>query len=66
MVAGVGVGIFESYEKAASLARARSTHPVNTQWNAAYRKYYPLYAQIYERLRPINDAIAGVRIGEKP
>ncbi|MDD6882374.1 MAG: FGGY family carbohydrate kinase [Eubacteriales bacterium] len=66
MVAGVGVGIFESYEKAASLARARSTHPVNAQWNAAYRKYYPLYAQIYERLRPINDAIAGVRIGEKP
>ena len=41
-----------------------SKNEVPAVWREAYRKYYPLYAQIYERLRPINDGIAGVRIGE--
>ena len=61
IAAGVGVGMFASYEKAAEVVRARSVHAVNPQWQEAYRRYYPLYAQIYERIRPINDQIAALR-----
>ena len=60
IAAGVGVGLFESYEKAAEVVRARSVHAVNPQWQEAYRLFYPLYAQIYERIRPINDQIAAL------
>jgi len=55
---GVGVGLFNSYEDAGSVVLARSTHAVNPQWQEAYDKYYPLYAMIYERIKPINDQIA--------
>lgn len=62
ITAGVGIGLFKSYEDAASVVRARSSHVVNPQWRAAYKKHYPLYASIYERIKPINDAIA--KMGE--
>lgn len=61
IAAGVGIGIFKSYEDAAAVVHARSAHAVNPQWRAAYSKYYPLYASIYERIKPINDAVAGLR-----
>ena len=60
IAAGVGVGLFESYEQASDVVRARSVHPVNPQWQEAYQQYYPLYAQIYERIKPINDQIAEI------
>ena len=33
---------------------------MNPQWQEAYQQYYPLYAQIYERIKPINDQIAEI------
>ena len=61
MAAGVGVGMFRDYADAASIVTARSTHPVNPQWQAAYKKVYPIYADIYERIRPLNNRIAALR-----
>ena len=61
IAAGVGVGMFGSYEEAADVIGARSAHPVNPQWQEEDAKYYPLYALIYERVKPINDAIALLR-----
>lgn len=62
ITAGVGVGMFESYEQAASIVRARSTHAVNPLWHEAYARYYPLYAQIYGALKPITDQVAALEI----
>lgn len=62
IAAGVGIGLFSSYEDAASVVRARSVHAVNPQWREAYAQHYPIYAAIYERIKPINDAIT--RLGE--
>ena len=61
IAAGVGVGMFRTYEDAAAVISARSVHPVNVQWQEEYARYYPLYAQIYERVKPINDAIAAIK-----
>ena len=61
IAAGVGVGMFGGYEEAAGVIASRSTHQVNPQWKAVYDKYYPLYAQIYERVKPINDGIAALK-----
>ena len=61
IAAGVGVGLFSSYTEAAGTVTARSTHAVNPQWQAAYRQVYPIYADIYERLRPLNDRISALK-----
>ena len=61
IAAGVGVGMFKGYDEAADVIGARSVHQVNPQWHEEYAKYYPLYAGIYERVKPINDAIALLR-----
>ena len=45
IAAGVGIGLYRSYEDAASVVRSRSAHQVNPQWREAYGKYYPLYAR---------------------
>lgn len=63
-VAGVGAGIFSSYEDAAKVVKARSTHPVNPAWQAAYAQTYPIYRDIYERVKPLTDRIAQLG-GEK-
>ena len=60
IAAGVGVGLFNSYDDAASMVTARSTHAVNPQWQAVYQSVYPIYADIYERLRPLNNRIAAL------
>ena len=57
-VAGVGAGIFSSYEEAAKVVKARSTHPVNPVWQAAYAETYAIYRDIYERMQPLTDRIA--------
>ena len=60
IAAGVGVGMFNSYADAAHMISVRSTHPVNPQWQAAYREIYGIYADIYERIRPLNNRIAAL------
>ena len=60
ILAGVGVGIFSSYEDATAIVSARSTHPVNPVWQKVYGEIYPIYHDIYERIRPLNDRIANL------
>ena len=59
-LAGVGVGIFKDYADVSSMISVRSTHPVNPQWQAAYQEIYAIYADIYDRIRPLNNRIAGL------
>ena len=44
------------------MVTARSTHPVNPQWQQAYREVYAIYADIYEQLRPLNNRIAALHL----
>ena len=44
IAAGVGVGLFESYEQAAQMVKTRSRHAVNPAWREKYAEMYPLYA----------------------
>ena len=60
IAAGVGVGLFNSYADAAGMVSARSTHPVNPQWQQTYKKVYAIYADIYRQIKPLNDRIAGM------
>lgn len=64
IAAGVGVGMFGGYSEAAGVVNARSVHPPIAQWQAAYRDVYAIYAAIYERVKPINDRIAALKIGD--
>ena len=63
ILAGVGVGLFSSYEAAASVVKARSSHTVNPAWQKTYTEVYPIYRDIYERVRPLTDRIAQLGIG---
>ena len=60
IASGVGVGLFNSYSDAAGMVSARSTHPVNPQWQQTYKKVYAIYADIYRQIKPLNDRIAGM------
>ena len=62
IAAGVGVGLFSDYTDAASMVTSRSTHQVNPQWQAAYKDIYAIYADIYERIRPLNNRIAALNL----
>lgn len=64
IAAGVGVGLFKGYSEAAGVVNARSTHPPVPQWQEAYRQVYPIYADIYDRIKPLNDRIANLKIGD--
>ena len=65
IAAGVGVGLFESYADAATRVTARSEHPVNPAWQAAYRRFYEIYADIYRCVRPINERIAALNLSQE-
>ena len=60
IAAGVGVGLFGSYGDAAGMVSARSTHPVNPQWQKAYKQVYAIWSDIYGQIKPLNDRIAGL------
>ena len=57
IAAGVGMGLFD-YHRAASFITARSEHPVRADWQAAYATIYPIYADIYGRMKPLFDRAA--------
>ena len=42
-------------------SRPAPRHAVNPAWREAYTQMYPLYAMIYERMRPITDQLAALR-----
>lgn len=58
MTAGVGIGLFRDYQQAAGIVRARSEHMPNPAWVDKYRRIYPIYSGIYDRMKPIFDGIA--------
>ena len=64
IAAGVGIGMFGGYSEAAGVVNARSVQPPVAQWQAAYRDVYAIYADIYDRVKPINDRIAALKFGE--
>ena len=64
ILAGVGAGIFSSYEDAATVVKARSSHAVNPAWQQAYAEVYPIYRDIYERVHPLTDRIAQLGAGD--
>lgn len=64
IAAGVGIGMFDDYSKAAGVIVARSTHQPNAQWHKAYREAYAIYADIYDRIKPLNDRIANLKNGD--
>ena len=43
---------------------SRSTHAPVPQWRQAYKEIYPIYADIYGRIKPLNDRIANLKIGD--
>ena len=64
IAAGVGVGLFEGYSQATAMVSARSTHAPVPQWRQAYKEIYPIYADIYGHIKPLNDRIANLKIGD--
>lgn len=60
IAAGVGVGLFDSYESAAGMVKAKSRHTINPEWAAAYTKHFSVYSKMYDRLKPLFDEIAGI------
>lgn len=60
IAAGVGVGLFDSYESAAGMVKAKSHHPVNAEWAAEYARHFPVYAKLYGQLKPLFDEIASI------
>ncbi|MDO4739924.1 MAG: FGGY family carbohydrate kinase [Eubacteriales bacterium] len=58
IAAGVGVGMFAGYADAAGKVRARASYQPDERQAQAYAGVYPVYAQLYGRLKPIFDAIA--------
>ena len=46
------------------MVSARSTHAPVPQWRQAYKEIYPIYADIYGRIKPLNDRIANLKIGD--
>lgn len=58
IAAGVGAGVFESYADAAQKVRAKAHFAPDAAQQAAYEKIYPVYAALYDRLKPIFDEIA--------
>ena len=64
IAAGVGVGVFKGYSEAGEEIRARSTHQPNPQWRDAYAQLYPIYADIYAQIKPLNDRIAKFKVRE--
>ena len=40
------------------MVQAKSRHPVNEEWAAAYAKHFPVYSKMYDRLKPLFDEIA--------
>jgi len=64
IAAGVGTGLFSGYSEASEVIKARSTHAPIPAWQKAYKEVYAIYADIYDRIKPLNDRIANMRIGD--
>ncbi|NLJ40399.1 MAG: Hsp70 family protein [Clostridiales bacterium] len=58
IAAGVGIGIFKSYDEAGDIISfSRKLEPI-PDIVAQYEKYYEIYKMMYPSLKPVYDAIA--------
>ena len=57
IAAGVGMEMF-SYREAAGHITARAEYAPRGDWQAAYAKAYPIYADIYAQMKPLFDRSA--------
>ena len=58
VAAGVGVGMFESYEKIGDIMELNRRLDPIPEVVAQYEKYYDIYKMMYPALKPVYDAIA--------
>lgn len=58
IAAGVGVGMFADYAQGAETVRAKAAFQPDAAQARAYEQIYPVYAAIYDRVKPIFDEIA--------
>lgn len=58
IAAGVGVGLFDSYESAAKMVQARSQHEPDPEWIKEYAAHFKVYSGMYDRLKPLFDQIS--------
>lgn len=57
IAAGVGIGVFKSYEQAASIVHTRSVHEPNPAWAQRYEQVFQVYRNIYTHVKPLFDEI---------
>ncbi len=59
--AGVGVGIFDSYDVAKSFITIDETHMPQKHVHEKYEKYYTLYRKLYEDVKGNYDILAAMK-----
>jgi len=52
-LAGLGIGVFDSYQDISKWLRSRRTIKPNPQNTAIYEKYMPIYLELYRRTRDL-------------
>jgi xylulokinase len=62
MMGGVGVGIWDSYEEAAKLAKVEKRFVPNTENSERYSELYPVYKDLYPTLKENFDKIAAFQV----
>lgn len=58
IAAGVGAGMFADYSDGAAKVRSKARFSPDPEQAKAYEQIYPVYAAIYDRVKPIFDEIA--------
>jgi len=65
IVAGVSLGVFESFEKATQqFIRPQETIPPNDEMNKVYEKVFPIFNRAYAALVAINEEISDMAAQE--
>jgi xylulokinase len=62
MMGGVGVGIWDSYEEAAELAKISKRFVPNKENSGRYNELYPIYKDLYPTLKDNFDKIAAYQV----
>lgn len=62
ILAGVGVGVYPGFAEAVrTTVQMKREHIPNPENRAVYQALYPLYLELYERLKPTMDKAAALR-----
>jgi len=60
LVAGVGVGVWPSVEKAAEVVKVETRNPAIPRHTEIYDRLFPLYQGLYSALKESSDSISGI------